>query len=66
MSTGDVIDFCIVGVKSLGRSTTSVTAITGEKAKLARTNGMQLADEIESLTIFINDNVDKVSVFFLI
>lgn len=60
LSTGDIFDFCIVGVKSLSRSTTSITAVTGEKAKLARINGKELTDELESLRKFVSDNIDKV------
>lgn len=47
-------------MKSLGRSTTSITAVTGEKAKLARVNGVELIDEVNSLEIFVSDNIDKV------
>lgn len=60
LSTGDLLDFCIIGVKSLGRSVTSITAVTGEKAKLAKVNGVELSDEVESLEIFVSDNIDKV------
>lgn len=63
LTTGDLIEFCITGIKSLGRSTVSITAVTGEKAKLARLNGTELIDEVASLEIFVKDNIDKVRYF---
>ncbi|CAH1117075.1 unnamed protein product [Phaedon cochleariae] len=58
-NTMDIKDFCIVNVKSLGRSTTSITAVTGDRAEMARKYGMELSEEIDSLKMNINDNIDK-------
>lgn len=59
-NTSDIEDFCIINVKSLGRSTTSISAVTGDRAKLARSNGAELVEEIDALTKNIGDNIDKV------
>lgn len=59
-NTSDIEDFCIVNVKSLGRSTTSISAVTGERAKVARLNAAELVEEIDALTKNIGDNIDKV------
>ncbi|KAG5900572.1 hypothetical protein JTB14_022877 [Gonioctena quinquepunctata] len=59
LNTSDIEDFCIVNVKSLGRSITSISAVTGERAKLARKNGAELIEEIDSLKVYIDDNMDK-------
>ncbi|CAG9859655.1 unnamed protein product [Phyllotreta striolata] len=58
-NTADVEDFCLVNVKSLGRSTASVTAVTGEVARQARKNGALLLEQIEALSKKIDDNIDK-------
>ncbi|XP_018576954.1 alanine--tRNA ligase, mitochondrial isoform X2 [Anoplophora glabripennis] len=59
LNTSDIGDFCIVNVKSLGRSTTSISAVTGDRAKLARSNAAELVEEIDALTKNIGDNIDK-------
>ncbi|KAJ8925311.1 hypothetical protein NQ315_009141 [Exocentrus adspersus] len=59
LNTSDIEDFCIVNVKSLGRSTASISAVTGDRAKLAKSNGVELVEEIDTLTKHIADNVDK-------
>nr|CAI5830547.1 unnamed protein product [Callosobruchus analis] len=59
LNTGDIGDFCITSVKSEGRSTTSITAVTGDRAKLARANGAELLDEIHAVKTYVNDNIDK-------
>lgn len=60
INTADIEDFCIISVKSLGRSTTSISAVTDDRAKLARSNAAELVEEIDALTKNIGDNIDKV------
>ncbi|KAJ8935029.1 hypothetical protein NQ314_013054 [Rhamnusium bicolor] len=49
LNTSDIEDFCIISLKSLGRSTTSISAVTGDRAKLARSNAAELIEEIDIL-----------------
>ncbi|KAJ8958583.1 hypothetical protein NQ318_016304 [Aromia moschata] len=56
LNTKDIEDFCIVHIKSLGRSTISISA---REAKLARLNAAELTEEIDTLTKNIDDNIDK-------
>ncbi|CAH0551677.1 unnamed protein product [Brassicogethes aeneus] len=58
-NTGDLEDFCIINLKSLGRSTASIIAVTGKRAKLAMDNAVQLRDDIEILKKTVADNIDK-------
>lgn len=60
MNTSDINDFCIVGVKSLGRSTASIVAVSGPRAKIARQNGAEFMDQVDWIKIYVNDNIDKV------
>ncbi|XP_057653456.1 alanine--tRNA ligase, mitochondrial [Diorhabda carinulata] len=62
LNTSDIDDFCLTNIKSLGRSTTSLTAITGEKARRAKQNGAQLLEQIESFSKHVDDNMDKLPV----
>lgn len=59
-NTGDLEEFLITSFKSLGRSTTSITAVTGSKAKLAKENGTKLSEKIARLRKNLDDNKDKV------
>ncbi|XP_060519599.1 alanine--tRNA ligase, mitochondrial isoform X2 [Cylas formicarius] len=59
LNTSDLEDFCVIGMKSLGRSTQSVTAVTGDRAKLARQNAVRLSEEISLLKKSLGDNMDK-------
>lgn len=59
--TSDIEDFCIIGFKSLGRSTMSIHAVTGERARMARKNGDEIFDDIMTLQKNVNDNIDKVT-----
>nr|XP_023017698.1 alanine--tRNA ligase, mitochondrial [Leptinotarsa decemlineata] len=59
LDTSDLEDFCIVNIKSLGRSIASISAVTGDRAKLARENGSEIVEEIDSLKVNISDNIDK-------
>lgn len=60
LSTGDIEDFCIVSTKSLGRSTTSIHGVTGDRAKTATANGIELLHNLEIFEKSISDNIDKV------
>ncbi|CAH1970486.1 unnamed protein product [Acanthoscelides obtectus] len=59
LNTGDIGDFCITSVKSLSRSTSAITAVTGDRAKLARASGAELLDEIHAVKTYVSDNIDK-------
>ncbi|XP_076268548.1 alanine--tRNA ligase, mitochondrial isoform X1 [Rhynchophorus ferrugineus] len=59
LNTGDIEDFCIVSMKSLGRSTVSLHAVTGTRAKLARQNAQELYDDINVFKKTLSDNLDK-------
>ncbi|XP_022915233.1 alanine--tRNA ligase, mitochondrial isoform X2 [Onthophagus taurus] len=59
LNTSDIIDFCVTGCKSLGRSTASIQAVTGYRAKIVRENGVQIVDDINTLKKNINNNSDK-------
>ncbi|XP_072387690.1 alanine--tRNA ligase, mitochondrial isoform X1 [Diabrotica undecimpunctata] len=59
LNTADIEDFCITNIKSLGRSTSSLTAVTGERAQLVRRNGTQLVEQIEAFSKHVDDNMDK-------
>lgn len=62
LNTSDLLDFCIVGNKSVGRSTTSIYAVTGKRAMLARENGRKLLEELQELKVKIEKNLDNVSI----
>ncbi|KAB0804027.1 hypothetical protein PPYR_00997 [Photinus pyralis] len=47
LNTSDLEDFCFIGMQSLGRTTTSLHAVTGYRAKLAQKNGSQLLQEMQ-------------------
>lgn len=59
-NTEDLQEFFITSFKSLGRSTTSLCAVTGTKAKLAKENGIKFSEEIAQLRKGFDDNKDKV------
>lgn len=65
-NTSDIIDFCIVQLKSLGRSTASIYAVTGDRARTARSNAQILTENIENFEKTITDNIDKVYIFFFV
>jgi alanyl-tRNA synthetase len=60
LNTGDIGDFCVISCKSLGRGTASVHAVTGDRAKLAKSNGIELLNNLETLEKSVKDNIDKV------
>ncbi|XP_008196000.1 alanine--tRNA ligase, mitochondrial [Tribolium castaneum] len=59
LNTSDIEDFCIVSMKSLGRSTTSIHGVTGDRAKVAKSNGTHLLTNLETLEKSVSDNIDK-------
>lgn len=59
LNTGDLEDFCIISLKSLGRSTTSLHAVTGDRAKLARKNAEELQEDINIFKKSLDENLDK-------
>ena len=61
LNTGDIGDFCVVSVKSLGRGTASIHGVTGDRAKVAKANGENLLDLVEVLAKQVRDNIDRVS-----
>lgn len=46
LNTADIKDFCIISVKSLGRSTASIVAVTGNRATQAKSNGKKLMQDV--------------------
>lgn len=48
-NTADIKDFCIIHFKSLGRSTTSISAVTGDRAILAHKNAEQMLNDCSEL-----------------
>lgn len=54
LNTADIEDFCIISVKSLGRSTASIVAVTGNRATEARKNAMNLLNEISNVQKRLN------------
>lgn len=60
LNTGDLQDFCIVSLKSLGRSTTSLHGVTGERAKLARNNAEELSEDIAVFKSTLGEYLDQV------
>jgi alanyl-tRNA synthetase len=65
LNTGDIGDFCVISCKSLGRGTASVHAVTGDRAKLAKSNGIELLNNLETLEKSVKDNIDKPEVLNL-
>lgn len=59
-NSADLEDFYIISSKSLGRSTTSLRAVTGPQAKIANKVGLELIEEVTNLQKKIDDNIDKV------
>lgn len=59
LNTEDIEDFCIISSKSLGRSTVSLHAVTGERAKLARKNASELQDDITILKMTLSEHLDN-------
>lgn len=60
-NTGDIKDFSMISLKSLGRGTASIHAVTDERARIAKSNGIELIQSIEKFSKNIEDNLDKVS-----
>lgn len=65
-NTGDIEEFFITGFKSLGRSTTSIVAVTGDRAKIAKQNGAKISEQVTQLQKSVDDNKDKVTRCFLV
>ncbi|XP_066152108.1 alanine--tRNA ligase, mitochondrial isoform X1 [Euwallacea fornicatus] len=57
-NTGDLEDFCIIHLKSLGRSTSSIHGVTGERAKLARENAKDLFADVAKFKDSIKEHFD--------
>ncbi|CAG9766243.1 unnamed protein product [Ceutorhynchus assimilis] len=57
-NTADLEDFCVVSLKSLGRSTTSLHGVSGDRAKLARKNAEELAEDIEVFKKSVAEHLD--------
>lgn len=60
-NTNDLEGFSIINLKSLGRSTTSIYAVTGEKSKIAEKNGTLIFERVMKLKrnmLNKNDNPD--------
>ncbi|GLV40333.1 Alanyl-tRNA synthetase mitochondrial [Carabus blaptoides fortunei] len=53
-NTSDIQDICITNVRSLGRSTTSLTAVTRDRAILARTNGEKIINKVMNIKEKLN------------
>lgn len=49
LNTADLEDFCVTGLKSLGRSTVSLQAVTGNEAKQARSKGTEILRQVMKL-----------------
>ncbi|KAK9869469.1 hypothetical protein WA026_003224 [Henosepilachna vigintioctopunctata] len=58
-NTGDIGNFSIIKMKSLGRSTVSLHGVTGKKSELAVKNGYEITDEIKRFQKSIAENIDK-------
>lgn len=56
LNTKDLIAMCMVGFRSLGRSTSAFYAVTGTKALLAIRNGAELMNDINTLKRTVEDN----------
>ncbi|XP_050315762.1 alanine--tRNA ligase, mitochondrial isoform X2 [Anthonomus grandis grandis] len=59
LNTGDLEDFCVVSLKSLGRSSTSLHGVTGDRAKLARKNAEELAEDLALFKASVQEYLDK-------
>lgn len=64
-NTGDIQDFCVVSLKSLGRGTASIHAVTGERARIAQNNGMELLQSIQKFSKDVENTLEKVKLEFL-
>jgi len=49
LNTADIGDFCIVGMKSAGSGTRTLTAVTGDYATSARQEGYLVAEKVAAL-----------------
>lgn len=58
-NTSDIRNFSIIKMKSLGRSTVSLSAVTGEKSKSATENALEISDEVVMLQKTVSENIDK-------
>lgn len=52
---------CITNLRSLGRSTTSLTAVTRDRAILARKNGEKILNKVMNIEKKINLSTKEVS-----
>ena len=49
LNTADIRDFCIVGMKSAGSGTRTLTAVTGDYATSAHQEGYLVAEKVAAL-----------------
>ncbi|KAK5648526.1 hypothetical protein RI129_003418 [Pyrocoelia pectoralis] len=59
VNTSDLEDFCFIGMQSLGRTTTSLHAVTGYRAKLAKNNGLQLLQDLHKCEKQLKKYINK-------
>lgn len=50
INTSDLIDYCIINVKPTGRNSYVFTAVTGDKAAEAHSNGAEILNDILKIT----------------
>ncbi|KAF5280436.1 hypothetical protein FQR65_LT03245 [Abscondita terminalis] len=58
VNVNDLEDFCFIGMQSLGRATTSLHAVTGSRARLAKKNGDEIMEKISNLEKGGTNDVD--------
>ncbi|XP_044751595.1 alanine--tRNA ligase, mitochondrial [Coccinella septempunctata] len=58
-NTSDIGNISIIKMKSLGRSTVSLSAVTGLKSKIATENASEISDEVSMLQKTVSENIDK-------
>ncbi|KAL1514389.1 hypothetical protein ABEB36_003655 [Hypothenemus hampei] len=59
LNTSDLQDFCVINLKSLGRSTASIQGVTGDRAKLARDNAEDLNEDLIRFKKSVEEHLDK-------
>ena len=60
LNTEDLEDFCVIGLKSLGKSTVSLHAVSGKRARLARKNAEELGDDMAVFKKTYDEHLNKV------
>ncbi|KAJ9578018.1 hypothetical protein L9F63_025120, partial [Diploptera punctata] len=61
LNTGDIKDFCIVGVRTAGSGTRSLRAVTGDYAQASHIAGQEMNAQVERLVAQVEHFINSQS-----